>query len=560
MATRKVIEIDVQDSSFTRFAKAFAAFSEAVKSAVGDVRELDKAQAKVGKNGAKWAEAETKAVDGKRAKRKQAAKEADEERKREAADQKKKDAAEKKAALDRKRDRAAAVKSHKELAKWTADVAWNTGKAALNVAKWVALGGLAGGFGLGALAASASGARRQSQGLGIDTGELRAAGVNFGKYIDPEAMLGKIADAQSSYGRQNLFNRVGVDPAGKNPAELLADILPKLVQRFRSVGGKQEGAEALGLTEFATMDDLRRLSKLTEKELSDTIDAYRADREKLKVDDSTSQDWQSFMVAIHRAGQVIETSLVKHLAVLAPKLEEFAKGVAKSIDTFLSNADLEKWLKAFSNGIARAAKYLGSDEFQADITKFMHAMHKIAAWLGEFFKESSAEQHARNADDFVAQMEADSDSVNNMAHNRRGGSTESDPAVKNHNPGNLRVPGSASQFQKFSSDDEGVRAMASQLRLYEDRDGLDTIAKIIAKYAPSSENDTRAYIANVSQRTGLGANDKLDLHDSATLSKVVAAMAKQENSASSFTAAGVKVVIENNTGGNTNTTLAALGN
>jgi len=563
MTTRKVIEIDVQDSSFKKFAESFAKFSAAVKGAVGDMNELDKAQRGAAKAGEKAAKTEAAAIVGKRATRKQQVRDDEEARKREAAEQKKKDDAERKSELQRKKDRTDAIKSHKELAKWTADVAWNTGKAALNVAKWATIGGLAGGFGLGALASSASSSRRQSQGLGIDSGELRAANVNFGKYIDPEGMLGKIADTQSSYGQQFRFGQVGVDPTNKNPADLMVEMLPKLVERFRAVGGKQEGADAMGLTQFATMEELRRLSKLSSDELSRTIDAYREDREKLKVDDSLNRDWQSFMVSIQRAGQTIETSLVKHLGVLAPQLEKFAKSVAAGIDTFLSNPDLGKWIDTFAGAIGRAAKYLGSKEFATDVATFLHAIHSMAKWLGKWFGEDDPNakggapmQNAIAASEYGD----DNDELAKLLAQPQGTKTTGDPAVKNHNPGNLRVPGSKTEFQKFSSDDEGIRAMASQLRLYEDRDKLDTIAKIVAKYAPSSENNTQAYIAAVSQRLyGTDPNAHLDLHNPTTMAALISAMTKQENAKSDFTAGGVKMVIENNTGGNANTTIAALG-
>jgi len=561
MAQRKIIEIDVQDGSFKKFAAAFAAFGAAVKDAISDVGDLDKAQAKAAKTGAKQAAAETKAVDGKRAKRKQAAKESEDQAKKDSEAEKKRVAEENRVELKRKKDRADAVKANKEIAKWTADVALSTGRAALNFAKWMTIGGLAGGFGLGALASSASNARRQSQGLGIDSGELRAAQVNFGKYIDPESMLGGIAEAQSSYGQQYRFGQLGVNAAGKDPAALLAEILPKLVDKFNAVGGKKEAADAMGLTAFASMDDLRRLSKLSREELSKTIAQYQKDRESLKVDDSVNQDWQSFLVAIHRAGQVIETSLIKHLAVLAPKLEAFAKSVATAIDSFLSNHDLSKWLDTFAKAIGKAADYLGSDAFLSDVTKFLHAIHSMAKWIGKWFPDDdgtavgvATPENAMS----TAEFGSSNDELARLLAQPTG--NDKSLAAQNHNPGNLRVPGSASKFQSFANDDAGLRAMASQLQLYEDRDKLDTIAKIIAKYAPASDhNDTAAYIANVSQRTGLGADTHLDLHDPATLSKVIAAMTKQENAKSNFTAEGVKIVIQNNTGGNAQTTVAALG-
>lgn len=91
---------------------------------------------------------------------------------------------------------------------------------------------------------------------------------------------------------------------------------------------------------------------------------------------------------------------------------------------------------------------------------------------------------------------------------------------RNHNLGNLRFAGQrgASQgeggFARFASDEQGVAAMDEQLRLYMQRDHLNTLAKIIATYAPASDNnDVGAYIKDVSSKTGIGANEQLDPND-----------------------------------------------
>lgn len=77
-----------------------------------------------------------------------------------------------------------------------------------------------------------------------------------------------------------------------------------------------------------------------------------------------------------------------------------------------------------------------------------------------------------------------------------------------NNPGNLRIPGQQA-FQSFGSMDEGVAAVDHQLALYRGR-GLNTIEQIVSKYAPAKDhNDTAAYIADVSKRSGIDPKAKL---------------------------------------------------
>jgi len=117
-----------------------------------------------------------------------------------------------------------------------------------------------------------------------------------------------------------------------------------------------------------------------------------------------------------------------------------------------------------------------------------------------------------------------------------GGGDQSAPrGIRNNNPGNLEFAGQdgatlepGGRFARFSTMAQGVAALGHQLQIYASR-GNDTIAGIIAKYAPSGENDTSGYVAHVAASTGFGAGQHLDLNDPATLAKVEHAIIGMEN-------------------------------
>lgn len=104
--------------------------------------------------------------------------------------------------------------------------------------------------------------------------------------------------------------------------------------------------------------------------------------------------------------------------------------------------------------------------------------------------------------------------------------------IRNNNPGNLRSAPNAvasdGSFPIFSNPNDGLAAMSRQLQLYGSR-GNDTPYGIIRTYAPSSENDSQAYINAVTKDTGFGAHEKLDLSDPATLKRLMTAMIRHEN-------------------------------
>ena len=109
---------------------------------------------------------------------------------------------------------------------------------------------------------------------------------------------------------------------------------------------------------------------------------------------------------------------------------------------------------------------------------------------------------------------------------------------ENNNPGNIRkdstifqgeVPGKDTSFKTFATSVMGIRAIAKILLTYFDRYGLNTIAQIISRWAPSNENNTVAYIDDVAHRSGFGSEDALDLGEPANLVKLVSAIIWHEN-------------------------------
>lgn len=93
-----------------------------------------------------------------------------------------------------------------------------------------------------------------------------------------------------------------------------------------------------------------------------------------------------------------------------------------------------------------------------------------------------------------------------------GNGSQASINLANNNPGNLRVPGSTTDFQKFPTREAGVAAVDSQIGRYIDR-GQNTLSKIVSTYAPSSENPTAQYIKFVAQKTGLDPNAPVNKAD-----------------------------------------------
>lgn len=64
-------------------------------------------------------------------------------------------------------------------------------------------------------------------------------------------------------------------------------------------------------------------------------------------------------------------------------------------------------------------------------------------------------------------------------------------------------------FCEFDELQHGLRAGLRIMETYRKKYGLDTVDKIIKRFAPSYENDTKAYISFVCKKCGFTKNERL---------------------------------------------------
>lgn len=114
--------------------------------------------------------------------------------------------------------------------------------------------------------------------------------------------------------------------------------------------------------------------------------------------------------------------------------------------------------------------------------------------------------------------------------------------IRNNNPLNIRkgihwqglaTPDNDGAFAVFQSMTWGARAALVLLRNYVNghntsKRKFDTLEKIINRWAPECENDTRAYITRVSKTTGIDPRIKIDYSDRKQMIAIAHAMAEVE--------------------------------
>jgi len=118
--------------------------------------------------------------------------------------------------------------------------------------------------------------------------------------------------------------------------------------------------------------------------------------------------------------------------------------------------------------------------------------------------------------------------------------SQASASIFNNNPGNIRtsptnwngeVTEPGEKFERFSDMHMGVRASARILRTYGRKYGIDTINKIIDRYAPPEDNNPNNanYARHVSNGSGFDVDEKIDLNDPQVLLKLMRPIFEFEN-------------------------------
>lgn len=110
--------------------------------------------------------------------------------------------------------------------------------------------------------------------------------------------------------------------------------------------------------------------------------------------------------------------------------------------------------------------------------------------------------------------------------------------IRNNNPLNIRIGNSwlgevtdptDNEFEQFVHVSFGLRAGFILLKRYINRYRLNTIEKIISRWAPSNENNTRSYIDRVAKKMNIDPDTPLLYEDQDTMCALVYAMVYVEN-------------------------------
>lgn len=446
-------------------------------------------------------------------------------------------------------------------------------------------------WGINRLAGSAASQRFTAMGLGTTAGGLNASAVNYQKVLgNPVGTLGAIRDSQLDLSKRWQFKAMGIDNPNQDPATLLPQMIKSARDIFVRNGSTQQGAEAYGLTNYFTLDDLNRFKKMSDAEIDAMTKQAQKDTQRLQLTDQQLKQWQDFNIQLDRSKVGIENTFIRGLAPLAPELGKLSDAFSGAVDTVLKSPELGKWLDGLADGIRRFGNYLASPEFKSDVESFMTGVERLGRLIGKVIDWVTGKTDI-TLDDVKSHssMLSDEKRTDPQSGQTYTPGTDDDPHVwgwlkgvkhffssgkvepvdarpadvsargrtiadRFNNPANLRAAAGyqtantkSGKFAVFPTLDEGVLAAAKQLQIYGTR-GVDNIHDIVGKWAPPKENNTRAYIDHVTKATGRSEFEKLNLNDPKVLAQLISTMSVKEGMGNRLSEEKVTRII-NNAGG-----------
>ncbi len=260
-----------------------------------------------------------------------------------------------------------------------------------------------GSFGVGAIGYSAFDRYRTATGLGVTPGALSAFSAYYSPYVNGGDVLGRVAQARNDLSMRPYLSRLGVGQdqlRTESNDQIAADITQRAAQMWRNGPQTQQFAEAMGLTQFFSMADLRRLGNTSDQQLSLTRRRMAGAEDSLNFSPHTAQVWSDFVVQLRKAGVQIDTVLIKGLEKLATPLGNLSDAIVKTLDALLSNPQMGKFIDDLGQGIQWLGAELVSPQFRQGISVFADNLGVAGQAVADFARslglvEPSRDEKAR---------------------------------------------------------------------------------------------------------------------------------------------------------------------
>jgi len=259
----------------------------------------------------------------------------------------------------------------------------NIHQSTMSLLKWTKLTsvfsgilGAGGLYGINRMATSAAGQRTSAMGLGVSYGEQASFLTNFRALGNPEGILKGFSDALSTpVGKAQIAHLIGHRPTG-DAAETAAEALPKFKEFVDKTPDAQLGPllktfgyDKLGLG----VEQAKAIRGMSREEIEGRARDYREGKTSaLALDPATAKKWTEFTTQMERASYQLENVFAKDLVQLTPGLTHLSDSFVHLVDNLLKDGSpIKGWIDTLGAGIDKLVDAIGEKSFQQNVSKFV---------------------------------------------------------------------------------------------------------------------------------------------------------------------------------------------
>jgi hypothetical protein len=358
----------------------------------------------------------------------------------------------------------------------------------------------------------------------------------------------------------------------KNGTDLMktqADIIQRVIEKLGASAGM------LAAKEMGVSEDTYNLMKQGAGAMQAKIDAQKELSNQMAAGAAQAEELRKKMDAL---GNSFNASAVKITNSLMPAMEG-ALGLMKKLADF--GDDHPGASNTIGKGLARVLAMFGDkdaqDALNANGDSSLVQQPGLNKGEDAELKKRWANQPGYDAQgNRIGGTPPKSRYASGKVTDESGGARKEPRGMRNNNPGNIEygkfaiahgATGSDGRFAIFPTMEAGQAAQQALLRGYMSS-GADTVSKAINKWAPSSENNTSAYVDAVAKKMGVGPHQKLNESNIKGLSDAInghengAAWGRRNAAAAANMPTGAATapsVTNNNAKSNTSTTEVKVG-
>lgn len=236
-------------------------------------------------------------------------------------------------------------------------------------------------------------------------------------------------------------------------------------------------------------------------------------------------------------------SLGELWAKLAPLVKEFGELIGLDFSKFSGEALFDSLTKSITNSIKVLSNLVDALKkvIDGDFSGAFDSLKLAGGIIVDEAKDSIAGGIYQKLNNKLNQYLPEWMGGSPTEPEQHAQSAQAPRGIRNNNPGNIDYRGQAGaslekpggRFARFETAYDGLKALSRQLmRYFEGKTTgkpLQTLNDIISTWAPGNENDTGAYIAQLSKSLGVSPNAVLNLKDPQVMSSLMNGIIHHEN-------------------------------